>query len=216
MMKIDHIFIFTADDGKAADVLVNAGFTEGSSRVHSGQGTTNRKFYFDNFFLEILWVHNAAEIKAEPIKSTGLWQRAKFYKNEFSRFGLCMVNDKTTDKLFEHANQYQPNYFPAGKTIAFFKNEDQPSLPWTFRLPFKGQNSCEAEPKDHPNGIKKLTKAIFEYSTDKQDDSFLKAFEEQPQIEFQKTDRNWLTLLVDEGRRKQKTTFDHLNLTIQF
>ncbi len=49
-MNIDHIFIFTDDDGKDADELVDFGLTEGSNRVHVGQGTTNRKFYFDNFF----------------------------------------------------------------------------------------------------------------------------------------------------------------------
>ena len=57
-MEIDHIFIFTDDKGQVADKLVESGFVEGSNRVHIGKGTTNRKFYFKNFFLEILWVHN--------------------------------------------------------------------------------------------------------------------------------------------------------------
>ncbi len=53
-MKIDHIFIFSNEHGKEANELVELGFTEGSNRVHKGQGTTNRKFYFENFYLEIL------------------------------------------------------------------------------------------------------------------------------------------------------------------
>ncbi len=52
-MNIVHIFIFTDDNGKVADELVEFGLIEGSNLVHVGQGTTNRKFYFDNFFLEI-------------------------------------------------------------------------------------------------------------------------------------------------------------------
>jgi len=71
-MTIDHIFIFTTDFGKIADELIEFGLTEGSGRVHIGQGTTNRKFYFDNFFLEIIWVHNEKEINSEPIKPIGL------------------------------------------------------------------------------------------------------------------------------------------------
>jgi Glyoxalase-like domain len=82
-MNIDHIFIFTEDHGKVADKLVEFGLTEGSNRVHAGQGTTNRKFYFENFFLEILWVHNQTEIESELTKPTGLWQRADFKSNNF-------------------------------------------------------------------------------------------------------------------------------------
>ena len=62
-MDIDHIFIFTDDNGKVADQLIEFGMTEGSNRIHAGQGTTNRKFYFDNFFLELLWVYDTNQIK---------------------------------------------------------------------------------------------------------------------------------------------------------
>ncbi|MEL7250946.1 MAG: hypothetical protein AAFO03_21130 [Bacteroidota bacterium] len=72
-MNIDHIFIFTNDKGKIADEMVTFGLTEGSSRVHLGQGTTNRKFYFDHFFLEVLWVHDEVELHSEQTKPTGLW-----------------------------------------------------------------------------------------------------------------------------------------------
>jgi hypothetical protein len=113
-MNIDHIFIFTDDNGKVADELLDFGLTEGSNRVHVGQGTTNRKFYFKNFFLEILWVHNETEIKSKQTKPTGLWQRADFKSNSFSPFGLCIVNNDKTEQLFENAFKYQPEYFPQG------------------------------------------------------------------------------------------------------
>ncbi|TAE49222.1 MAG: hypothetical protein EAZ89_14430, partial [Bacteroidetes bacterium] len=102
-MHIDHIFICTGDNGEVADELVDFGLTEGSSRVHLGQGTTNRKFYFDNFFLEILWVHNEAEITSDQIKPTGLWQRADVTSSAFSPFGLCLVNSDDTEGLFKNA-----------------------------------------------------------------------------------------------------------------
>ncbi len=95
-MNIDHIFIFTNDNGKIADELVQFGLTEGSSRVHIGQGTTNRKFYFENFFLEILWVHNEEELKSDITKPTGLWQRADFNSSN-SPFGICIVNTDETE-----------------------------------------------------------------------------------------------------------------------
>jgi hypothetical protein len=39
-MNIDHIFVFTDGNGEIADKLVDFGLTEGSNRIHVGQGTT--------------------------------------------------------------------------------------------------------------------------------------------------------------------------------
>jgi hypothetical protein len=162
-MHIDHIFIFTNDNGKIADELVQFGLTEGSSRVHLGQGTTNRKFYFENFFLEILLVHNEQELNSEVTKKTGLWQRADFnLKN--SPFWLCIVNTDETESLFQNAFKYQPEYFPIGMHINILKNEHNLDLPWTFRLPFKGQKKNETEPTDHKCGLRTLTSAEFRIS----------------------------------------------------
>ena len=55
-MEINHIILFSKMQGQEADELHNFGLTEGSHRIHPGQGTRNRKFYFANFFLEIVWV----------------------------------------------------------------------------------------------------------------------------------------------------------------
>ncbi len=68
MHSIDHIFIFTHDQGKIAEQLIDFGLSEGSSRINTGQGTANRKFYFHNFFLEILWVQNEADFKSIQTK----------------------------------------------------------------------------------------------------------------------------------------------------
>jgi hypothetical protein len=214
-MDIDHIFIFTDNNGKIAEELVSFGFIEGSSRVHAGQGTSNRKFYFDNFFLEILWVHNDAEIKSELIKPIGLWQRAEYKRNNFSPYGLCIVNTDNTNKLFEYAFNYQPEYFPKGMTIEILKNESQPQLPWTFRLPFKEQKKHADEPTNHSNGIKRLTKAKFQYHgsvTDK----YLENFKGESMIEFSKSSDYGLTLTFDDNAQGEKRYFEELKLTIEY
>ncbi len=128
-MEIDHIFIFSSNDGKEAEHLVDFGLTEGSSRLHPGQGTTNRKFYFENFFLEILWVVNEEEIQSELTSKTKLWERSQFEKNGHSPFGLCLINSESTDKLFEKSEIYQPNYFPEGMSIDIITNEKHPQFP---------------------------------------------------------------------------------------
>jgi Glyoxalase-like domain len=214
-MNADHIFIFTNDQGKVADQLVEFGLKEGSHRVHAGQGTTNRKFYFENFFLEILWVHDETEINSELIKPIGLWQRANYQSNGFSPFGLCIVNTDETDKLFENAFKYQPAYFPEGMSIDILKNELQPTFPWTFRLPFKGQKKNKTEPINHQNGIVELTKIEFYVSTIN-DENSIQSFLGQERINFTQSDKTWLNLTFDNAKQGLSKDFERLKLTINF
>jgi len=105
-MKVDHIFIFSEHKGGEAEALLQLGMIEGSSRRHPGQGTVNRKFYFNNFFLELLWVVDEQEIRQSPTKETQLWERSTFRSNHMSRFGLGLVNTKDTDRLFDNSFGY--------------------------------------------------------------------------------------------------------------
>lgn len=212
-MTIDHIFIFTDDKGKVAEELVDFGLSEGSNRIHVGQGTANRKFYFENFFLEILWVHNVQELTSDKTKPMGLWERAEYQTTLASPFGLCLVHTEDTDSVFKNALKYQPAYFPPGMEIDILKNEDQTDLPWTFRLPFRGQEKHDQEPTVHKNGIARLTRAVFEYKTTSGNE-FLEKFKNQSTIQFMESSRNWLHLIFDHGNQGKRQDFENLNLTI--
>jgi hypothetical protein len=214
-MDIDHIFIFTENKGKVADQLVSFGLTEGSSRIHKGQGTTNRKFYFENFFLEILWVHDENEIKSDLVKPTGLWQRANYKTNNSSPFGLCIVNADETDSLFEKSLKYQPDYFPSGLSIDTLTNENQPELPWTFRLPFKGHKKNEVEPTAHANGIKRLTKAQFTYKK-LNSNNFVEKFKNESKIKFVAGCDLKLVLTFDDNSQRRQLQIEELNLIIEY
>ncbi len=215
-MEIDHIFIFSNNDGKEAEKLVEFGLTEGSSRIHPGQGTTNRKFYFENFFLEVLWVIDETEIRSELTSKTKLWERSQFDKNDFSPFGLCLVNSKMTDKLFVQSQIYKPNYFPKGMSIDIITNEKNPNLPWTFRLPYRDEEKAHYEPTNHNNGIRKLTQAEFEIPLSKDDKVFKNYFQSSENIDFKNGQRNHLTLEFDNKIQKKVINFIELNLTIKY
>lgn len=214
-MIIDHIFIFSSCQGKETDDLVDFGFTEGSNRIHPGQGTVNRKIYFENFFLEIVWVHKEAEIRSENVATTKLWERSNFLNNGYSPFGLGFVNTPDTDKLFENAIRYQPEYFPTGTSFDILTNEQNPCLPWTFRLPLSGQKK-QIEPIDHANGIRKLTSAIFEMPAKEGSAEFTSMLEANTAVEFRQGSKNKLILEFDKGRNGQLKKFDKLNLVIRY
>lgn len=215
-MEIDHIFIFSNNNGKEAEKLVEFGLTEGSSRIHSGQGTMNRKFYFENFFLEVLWVCNESEIRSELTSKTKLWERSRFMENNYSPFGLCLVNSKSTDKLFEQSEIYQPSYFPEGMSIDIITNEKSQNLPWTFRLPYRDEKKAHNEPTNHNNGIRKLTRVEFETPLNKDENGFKYYFERTGNIDFKSTSRNHLNLEFDDFSQKKVMELKELNLTIKY
>ncbi|GAB5408439.1 MAG: VOC family protein [Balneolaceae bacterium] len=215
-MEIDHLFIFSNDQGKEADQLIDFGFTEGSTRIHQGQGTKNRKFYFKNFFLELLWVIDEYEIQSESTSVTKLWERSKFQLNGNSRFGLCLVNSSSTDKLFKKGSIYQPEYFPKGISIDFIANENNPTLPWTFRLPYRGKQKSHSEPTSHSNGIQLLTKTEFEISSHDLKSPFISHLKELSNIKFKKSERSHLTLEFDNVLQRGIKEFPTLGLTIKY
>ncbi len=214
-MDIDHIFIFTDTQGKIADELISFGLTANESRVHKGQGTMNRTFSFENFFLEIVWVHNEQEIKSDLVQPTGLWQRAEYYKNNYAPFGLVIVNNDESDHLFENAYKYQPEYFPEGMAFDIIQNTNHPDLPWTCRMPFRREKNTERAKVNHKNKISTLTKATFHYSSSG-GDSFLDQFKEEKTIQFIKSDKIGLTLTFDNNQQGLKNIIEPLQLTIDY
>jgi hypothetical protein len=215
-MEVDHIFIFSTNQGKEAEELVDFGFTEGSSRVHVGQGTVNRKFYFENFFLEILWVLNEDEIKSDLVLPTKLWERSNFAKNGVSPFGLCFVNTEDTDVIFENSLKYQPDYLPKGLEIEVLTNEKSNYLPWTFRLPFKGEKKKTTEPIIHENGISKLTKVEFGIPFLDLNEEYILNFKGENSVNFSKNSSYNLNLNFDNNKRNKTKVFDTIPITIKY
>ena len=211
-MQIDHIFIFSTNQGQEADELVNFGLVEGSSRVHPGQGTTNRKFYFENFFLEILWVHDQQEAQSPQTAITHLWERSLHYENSYSPFGLCLVNTPETDAVFVNSQVYQPQYFPAGMSVDFIHDSNAPQMPWLFRLPFTGPKKAYEEPTDHQIVLRNLTKAVFTVSGP---GKFTKKLTSE-QISFQEADSPLLMLEFDKGAVGKQHHFKHLPLVVSY
>jgi hypothetical protein len=74
-LALDHVVLICDPGAPQADALRALGLHEGSPNVHHGQGTANRRFFFNNAYLELLWVDNLAESRAEPAFRTRLWER---------------------------------------------------------------------------------------------------------------------------------------------
>src|SRR6059036_1034861 len=72
---LDHVFICTSVGAPAARKMVEFGLREGTPNRHPGQGTANRRFFFRNAMIELLWVEDAAEAQSEQARNLRLWER---------------------------------------------------------------------------------------------------------------------------------------------
>ncbi len=93
MLELDHLFVFCAAEEAAAEgrigrVLADAGLVPTYSRRHAGQGTENICFCFDDAYLELLFVSDAAELAAPAVGRTGLSARARWRDTGASPFGI--------------------------------------------------------------------------------------------------------------------------------
>lgn len=214
-MKPDHLYIFTNSPDEDALALLEAGFSEGPSRIHVGQGTQNRKFYWSNFFLELLWVYDSQEVQTPGVAPTLLWERSNWLVSGYSRVGLCLENQAETDQLFQSAWQYQPAYFPKGTTIDMLNDTETPAFPALFRLPFPSDSARQCAHTEHNNGTRMLTHLHLEYHSEFRS-RYNGHFPEQSAVHIEKSNRNWVHLTFDNVKQQRACHFPNLELSIQF
>jgi Glyoxalase-like domain len=115
--EFDHLFIFTDVGASAADRLVALGLAEGTANVHPGQGTANRRFFFHNAMVELLWVHDSAEAQSERIRETHLWERWVQRNEDICPFGICLRSTDRGSIAFPYWD-FRPPYLPDTFSIA--------------------------------------------------------------------------------------------------
>ena len=135
-LRFDHCFVFAPVGAAAGDLLVAAGLVEGPPNVHPGQGTANRRFFFANGMLELLFVHDEAEARSARTAPTGLWERSRWREQGSSPFGLCWRHLVEADGSEPFATfGYFPAYLPEGASIPTAALSRDPRQPMGFLLP---------------------------------------------------------------------------------
>lgn len=166
-MHLDHIFIFTNEHEKLTDSLKMLGLSEGTPNVHSGQGTACNRFFFQNSYIELVWVRNEVEIKSGAISKARLWERSQYHLTNYCPFGLCIRDrDKTSNAItliFEEGWRYYSAFLPLGQFANIASNENFSAEPMLFEMPFftvaPKDYACEKQqPLRHKIGFKEITK----------------------------------------------------------
>lgn len=119
-LQLDHVFICCDVGAPEADALLGSGLVEGTQNVHPGQGTANRRFFFQGGFVELLWVANPAEAQSELAAPTRLWTRWLNRHSGSCPFGIGFspADTEVVAPPFDTWD-YRPGYLPPGKVIRF-------------------------------------------------------------------------------------------------
>ncbi|MEH2012284.1 VOC family protein [Nostoc sp.] len=135
-LELDHIFVCVEPEAPPANMLTAFGLTEGGRRIHRGQGTANVCFFFDNVYLELLWLFDANEIQSPLVRPTGLWSRCRWQETQACPFGISF---RTTASNLQEIPfptwDYHPAYRTPKASIAIATNSDNLSEPLIFISP---------------------------------------------------------------------------------
>lgn len=151
-MQIDHIFIRVRPGGPEADLLREFGLTEGSGNVHPGQGTANRRFFFANAFIELLWIANEEEARSPVTSPTMLHERLSL-EGSASPFGICLRPSSAAEVADFETWDYRPAYLPPGMAIGIAANTPLTEPMWFF----VSKGGQWQQPIDHTAGLREIT-----------------------------------------------------------
>ena len=133
--ELDHIMIFCNVGAPEACALTDRGLHEGPGNTHPGQGSANRRFFFPNAYLELLWIENSVEAQSPEARDTRLFERWRGRAKGACPFGLVFRPGSRGPDVPPASWTYAPRYFPPGFTIEVARDlpENEPLL---FYLPF--------------------------------------------------------------------------------
>ena len=128
-LELDHVFVCAPRAQEDFALLRGAGLSCGVNRIHAGQGTANANFYFDNAYLELLWLHDAAEARSAVVAPIALWERLTWGVTGACPFGVG----------FRALSPLPPERFPTWKYAA-------PFLPRGDAMEILSPRASEKEP----------------------------------------------------------------------
>jgi hypothetical protein len=147
--EVDHAFVTCALGAPEADALLELGLVEGSPNTHPGQGTANRRFFFENFMLEFVWVADLAEARSERTRPTRLWERCSQREAGVNPFGIILrpTHSVQAPPPFQSWS-YHPSYLPPGLAIEIAQGITLQE-PEIFYLSFMRSARSRDEPTRH-------------------------------------------------------------------
>ncbi len=216
-VEFDHLFICSEVGAPEAEQLVAFGLVEGAPNVHPGQGTANRRFFFHNAMLELVWVHDEREARSPPIAPMRLWERWRYRFTGYSPFGICLRPKDARRALSGRPAalpfatwEYSPPYLPPGTRIDVAAGT-APSEPLVFATPFGGRPDALPEerrqPIVHPKGLVEVTGLRITLPKAGPTSGAVRALHRAGVVSFDAGEEHLAQIEFDRGTRGQSADF---------
>jgi hypothetical protein len=156
-VELDHLFFCVSPGAPEGEHLLRFGWCEGPPNVHTGQGTANRRFFFRNAMLELLWVENPLEAQSEQTAPTRLWERWCERRSGACPFGIIVrpADEEAAAAPFPGV-QYRPAWVAPGWEVHLSEAGLQEPM-WVY-MPFLRRVDQERRFVAHPNGACDVTR----------------------------------------------------------
>ena len=143
-LELDHVFVATtADEAAGAIGAIEAfGLQCGGRFVHAGQGTANACFFFENAYLELLWIRDERETRTAAVAPLTLAERLRWRETGASPFGVGVRGAVAPVATWDYAAPYT-----GGVAIPMVTPPDTPADPLVFVSP--GPRDRQAFPHAH-------------------------------------------------------------------
>lgn len=159
-LTFHHFFVFVSKEHSEDDFLRKNGFSEGSRNIHPGQGTANRRVFFENGMLEFIWADDISELRNLLTTPTQLYERSHYKTSGFSPFGICvcpLTNEAPVVAEPFLGWPYQPRYIP--KEGVIWHGSTHPKEPAMIYMSFLKpicRDVSTKEPIQHANGAQAI------------------------------------------------------------
>lgn len=220
---LDHVFLCVSTGAPEARRLLELGLTEGAPNRHPGQGTQCRRFFFQNAYLELLWVVDFKEAQSEAVRRTGLYERWARREGGSSPIGVCLrPGEQGGIQAPFGAWEYRPPYLLDPLVIQIAKNSECRAEPFAAYLAFaRRPDSYEPsrrQPLEHAAGLRAITSLKVGIRQDGPVSPELLAIERHcPQVRFVAANEPLLEIgFDDEAQRRRADLRPALPLIIRW
>lgn len=202
-MEIDHIFLRTQSGAPEATRLLQLGLTEGSANQHAGQGTANRRFFFENAFIELLWIADATEVHSPVSAPTQLARRLNLADPLASPFGICLRPSAGERTAPFPSWPYRPAYLPAGMQVEIASDARLCEPMWFFLAQAVAPAQTVAarrQPLQHALGLRSLSAIRITVASTEDWSTAAQAARASTGLTLQHGTAHLLELTFDQGR----------------
>ncbi|WP_235294843.1 VOC family protein [Portibacter lacus] len=228
-MEVDHVNIWLENTQEAKAKLEEIGFTgvpDSLSRIHSGQGTTGRYFYFLNAYLELIYVYDEEEFldNAKTNPKLDFEERSKSPENGYLPFSIALnMKEYDARKIPFQTVKYAQDWMEEDNAIFAAENskinKEEPSLfvvyPEITYDKFENLEALSNIPEEyaiwrkfykHSNGAEKISKIKLHSRNLDQTSSTIQSIAALDNVEILDSDEYLMELYFDN--EKQGRSYD--------